>query len=91
MTSDLSDQLGSLKLSDDRVRLTTTTHSPSRRTPHSGSNQRPHLHAKRAATIDHESHEEKLRIVILGATKVGQYFFPKIIPREIRRILFLFR
>jgi hypothetical protein len=69
MTSDLSDELGSLKLREDRRR--TSTSSTSRRNYGSGQNKRHSLIPKRAATIDHESHEEKLRIVVLGATKVG--------------------
>ena len=69
MTSELSDELGSLKINDDRVRM--STNSNSRRKYGSSQNQRPNLRSNRAATIDHGSHEEKLRIVVLGATKVG--------------------
>jgi hypothetical protein len=69
MTSDLSDELGSLKLNDDRVRM--STNSTSRRSQGSGQNHRPKFRSNRSATIDHGSHEEKLRIVVLGATKVG--------------------
>jgi hypothetical protein len=69
MTSDLSDELGSLKLHDDRVR--TSTNSTSRRSHGSGQNQRPNLRSNRSVTIDHGCHDEKLRIVVLGATKVG--------------------
>ena len=71
MTSDLSDELGSLKLNNDRVRV--SNNSNSRRNYGSGQKPRHSLHPKRAATIDQEGHEEKLRIVVLGATKVGQY------------------
>ena len=70
MTSDLSDALGSFKLNDERVRLPSST-GGGRRSLTSG--HRHGLHAKRAATIDPESSEEKLRIVVLGATKVGRY------------------
>ncbi len=69
MTSDLSNGLGSLKLHDDRVQM--STNSTSRRNHGSGQNQRPKLRTNRSATIDHGCHEEKLRIVVLGATKVG--------------------
>jgi hypothetical protein len=69
MTSDLSNEFGGLQLNDDRVRISTNTNS--RRNHGSGQHPRRSLHPKRAATIDHESHEEKLRIVVLGATKVG--------------------
>jgi hypothetical protein len=69
MTSDLSDDIGSLRLNDDRVRL--PSNSTSRRNYATGQNQRHKLHSKRAATIDAESNDEKLRIVVLGATKVG--------------------
>jgi hypothetical protein len=48
-----------------------STNSTSRRNYGSGQHRRHKLHSHRAATIDHESHEEKLRIVVLGATKVG--------------------
>ena len=64
MTSNLSDELGSLKLHDDRVRMSTSRRSH-------GSGQRPNLRTKRSATIDHGCQDEKLRIVVLGATKVG--------------------
>ena len=64
MTSDLSDALGSFKLNDERVRL--PSNSGSRRSYSSGQGHRHGLHAKRAATIDPESSEEKLRIVVLG-------------------------
>ena len=40
----------------------------------STSAQRHYLHTKRAATVDPETNEEKLRIVVLGATKVGKSF-----------------
>ncbi|CAF1205671.1 unnamed protein product [Rotaria sordida] len=70
MTSGLSDELGSLKLNDDRARL--STNSTSRRNYASGHNQRHSLHSRRAATIDHDNRDEKLRIVVLGATKVGK-------------------
>lgn len=71
MTSDLSDALGSFKLNDERIRLPSSTGGSGRRALTSG--HRHGLHAKRAATIDPESSEEKLRIVVLGATKVGRY------------------
>jgi hypothetical protein len=80
MTSDLSDELGSLKLTDDRISM--STNSTARRNYGSGQKPRPNLLANRAATIDHENHEEKLRIVVLGATKVGEYLFPCIISHE---------
>ncbi|CAF1596623.1 unnamed protein product [Rotaria magnacalcarata] len=35
-------------------------------------NQRSHLHTKRAVTLDQESHNDKLRVVVLGSTKVGK-------------------
>jgi len=69
MTSDLTNELGSLKLSNDRVRVTNNPNS--RRNHGSGQHPRHSLYPKRAATIDHGDHEEKLRIVVLGATKVG--------------------
>ncbi|CAF3295705.1 unnamed protein product [Rotaria socialis] len=70
MTSGLSDELGSLKVTDDRSRV--STNSTARRNYATGHNQRHNLHSKRAATIDHDNQEEKLRIVVLGATKVGK-------------------
>lgn len=69
MTSGLPDELDSLKHKNDRARVSTST--PNRRSYTSGQNQRHNLHSKRAVTIDHDNHEEKLRIVVLGATKVG--------------------
>ena len=68
MTSDLTDELGSLEVNDNRVSI--SSNLTSRRSQTS----RPRLRPNRAATIDHGSHEEKLRIVVLGATKVGAYF-----------------
>ncbi|CAF0732984.1 unnamed protein product [Adineta ricciae] len=65
MTSDPSDDLRSLTLQENRRR--TSTNPTSRRHQH-----RPNSQPKRAATIDHEGPEEKLRIVVLGATKVGK-------------------
>ena len=70
MTSDLSEEFGSLKLNNNQVQITN-----GRRQYGSGQNQRPRLRSSRAATIDHGSQEEKLRIVVLGATKVGSYPF----------------
>ncbi|CAF0998537.1 unnamed protein product [Adineta steineri] len=70
MTSDLSDDLNSLKLQDNRRR--TSANNSSRRNHASGQQKRPSFQSKRAATIDHEGPEEKLRIVVLGATKVGK-------------------
>ena len=70
MTSDLSDQLGSLQLNNDRISM--PTNSSSRRYYGPNENSRAKLRSSRAATIDHGSHEEKLRIVVLGATKVGR-------------------
>lgn len=71
MTSDLSEKIDLLKLEEDEsvsASSTTTT----RRYYRTGHHQRHHLHSKRAATLDPETNEEKLRIVILGATKVGK-------------------
>jgi hypothetical protein len=68
MTSDLSEEFGSLKLNNNQVQI-----SNGRRPHGSGQNQRPKLRSSRAATIDHGTQEEKLRIVVLGATKVGSY------------------
>jgi hypothetical protein len=65
MTSDLPNEIASLKLDGE------STPSTTRRYYRTGHHQRHHLHTKRAATIDTETNEEKLRIVILGATKVG--------------------
>jgi hypothetical protein len=62
MTSDLPNEIASLKLDGE---------STTRRYYRTGHHQRHHLHTKRAITLDPESNEEKLRIVILGATKVG--------------------
>ncbi|CAF4664406.1 unnamed protein product, partial [Rotaria sp. Silwood2] len=70
MTSGVSDELGSLKLNDDRARL--PTNSTSRRNYATGQNQRHSLSSRRAVTVDHDNREEKLRIVVLGATKVGK-------------------
>jgi hypothetical protein len=69
MTSNLSNGIASLKVDDDQVPLPTS--SPSRRHYRFGHHHRHHLHTKRAATLDPETNEEKLRIVVLGATKVG--------------------
>jgi hypothetical protein len=80
MTSDLSDELRSLKVNNDQIQI--SNNSNSRRHYGSNQNQRPKLRSSRAATIDHGCHEEKLRIVVLGATKVGQYF-----PSLIRDII----
>lgn len=68
MTSNLTDQLGSLKLSEQRTRLGSPA---ARRQSGSIQNSRPKLRSNRSATVDHGSQEEKIRIVILGATKVG--------------------
>ena len=68
MTSDLSNKLNLLKL-NDRGRM--STNSTSRRSYPIHQNQHRSLHSKRAVTVDHNSHEEKIRIVVLGATKVG--------------------
>jgi hypothetical protein len=65
MTSDLPNEIPSLKLDDE------STSSTTRRYYRTGHHQRHHLHTKRAVTLDPERNEEKLRIVILGATKVG--------------------
>ena len=62
MTSDFSHPVRSSKVALDRVRRSCET----------AHHQRHHLHSKRAATVDSETNEEKLRIVVLGATKVGQ-------------------
>lgn len=67
MTSDLSEKINLLKLEEDESASSTT-----RRYCRTGHHQRHHLHNKRAATLDPETNEEKLRIVILGATKVGK-------------------
>jgi hypothetical protein len=69
MTSNLSNDITSLKLNDDQVHLPTS--STARRHYGTGHHHRHHLHTKRAVTLDPETHEEKLRIVVLGATKVG--------------------
>ncbi|CAF2197475.1 unnamed protein product [Rotaria magnacalcarata] len=53
MRSGLSDELGSLKVTDDRSRV--STNSTARRNYAAGHNQRHNLHSKRAATIDHDS------------------------------------
>jgi hypothetical protein len=66
MTSDLSNEITSLKLDGE------STPSTTRRFYRTGHHQRHHLHTKRAATIDPETNEQKLRIVVLGATKVGE-------------------
>ena len=63
MTSDLSNEITSLKLDGD---------STTRRFYRTSNHQRHHLHTKRSATLDPETNEEKLRIVVLGATKVGE-------------------
>ncbi|CAF0769454.1 unnamed protein product [Adineta ricciae] len=57
-------------LEADQVPLSTPT--ASRRYYKTGHHQRHHLHSKRSITIDPETNEEKLRIVVLGATKVGK-------------------
>jgi hypothetical protein len=64
MTSDLPNEIASLKLDSESTPSTTRRYR-------TGHHQRHHLHTKRAATLDPENNEEKLRIVILGATKVG--------------------
>lgn len=92
MTSGLSDELGSLKLNDGRATL--TTNSTSRRNYATGQNQRHNLRSKRAITVDHDNHEEKLRIVVLGATRVGRYsveffmFNILIITRKTKQLYF---
>lgn len=83
MTSDLSDQLGSLQLNNDRISM--PTNSTSRRYYGSNENTRSKLRSNRAATIDHGSHEEKLRIVVLGATKVGMFCRHLIFIIELRQ------
>ena len=62
MTSDSLHASEPTKLNDRRV-------STSLMAQH---HQRHYLHHKRAATVDPETNEEKLRIVVLGATKVGK-------------------
>jgi hypothetical protein len=79
MTSELSEEFQSLKLNNNPIQI--SNNSNSRRQYGSNSNQRPKLRSTRAATIDHGCEEEKLRIVVLGATKVGSY-----IPSLIREI-----
>jgi hypothetical protein len=69
MSSNLSNEIESLKLDNNRNGLSTP--SATRRYYGTGHYQRHHLHKKRAATIDPEPNEEKLRIVVLGATIVG--------------------
>ena len=69
MQSDLSNEIATLKLDSDQARLSTP--STNRRHYKTGHHQRHHLHTKRAATIDPDTNEEKLRIVVLGTTKVG--------------------
>ena len=64
MTSDPSDDFRSLTLQENRRR--TSTNPTSRRHQH-----RPNSQQKRPETIEHQGPEEKLRIVVLGATKVG--------------------
>ncbi len=63
MASDLSNEISSLKLDGSE--------STTRRYYRTGHHQRHHIHTKRAVTLDPETNEEKLRIVVLGATKVG--------------------
>ena len=70
MTSDLTNDMSALTFEADQVRLSTP--ASSRRCYKTGHHQRHHLHTKRAATIDPETNEEKLRIVVLGATRVGE-------------------
>ncbi|CAF2578343.1 unnamed protein product [Rotaria sp. Silwood2] len=59
MTSTCSNTISSVKVDDD------TTHGSKNR-------QRHHVQTKRAVTLDAETHKETLRIVVLGATKVGK-------------------
>jgi hypothetical protein len=69
MKSDLSNEISTLKIDGNQSGLSTA--STNRRYYKTGHHQRHHLHTKRAATIDPDPSEEKLRIVVLGATKVG--------------------
>lgn len=71
MTSDLSDALNSFKLNGDRIRLS-SSNSNQRRHWGSGQKHRFSIQSKRSVTIDAESDAEKLRVVILGATRVGR-------------------
>ena len=65
MTSDLADEFKSLALQENRRR-------PSGNATPRRQHHRPSFQFKRAATIEHEGPEERLRIVVLGATKVGR-------------------
>lgn len=69
MTSDFSNTVSSVNVDGDSVRLSRT--STNHHCNEIDRQQRQNLHTKRAATIDAETHKEKLRIVVLGATKVG--------------------
>ena len=81
MTSDLSNEITSLKLDGE------TTPSTTRRFYRTSHHQRHHLHSKRAATLDPETNEEKLRIVVLGATKVGELRLNKILNKILSSII----
>ncbi|UJR22343.1 hypothetical protein I4U23_025405 [Adineta vaga] len=70
MKSDPTNEISTLKLETDQVHLPTP--STNRRYYKISHHQRHHLHSKRSVTIDPETNQEKLRIVILGATKVGK-------------------
>ncbi|CAF1135555.1 unnamed protein product [Adineta steineri] len=70
MTSDFPNEMSPSKLDTGQVRLSTP--STNRRFYKTSHHQRHNLHTRRAATIDPETNEEKLRIVVLGATKVGK-------------------
>jgi hypothetical protein len=67
MTSDLTNEIASLTLDGGE-----SIPSNSRRYVRTGHHQRHHLHTRRAVTLDPETNEEKLRIVLLGATNVGK-------------------
>lgn len=71
MASDLSNEIGSLKIDAKESSVSTTS---ARRYYQTSHHQRHHLHSKRAATLDPDTNEEKLRIVVLGATKVGREY-----------------
>ncbi|CAF3974767.1 unnamed protein product, partial [Rotaria sp. Silwood1] len=61
MTSTFSNTISSVKVDDNND----SNHISTNR-------QRHHVQAKRAVTLDVETHKEKFRIVVLGATKVGK-------------------
>lgn len=72
MTSDLPNEIAPLKIDATESSSTTATTTSARRYYQTSHHQRHHLHSKRAATLDPDTNEEKLRIVVLGATKVGK-------------------